>query len=433
MSRDMRVAHNWALLHAQNRAAEHKKPLHVVFALRKDLKNYAGTRRLLEALLTGLQEVERNLQKLHISFSVLLGEPVEQVQQYVKQHNITTLITDFSPIRPYAEWHSQIAQLPIQVQQVDAHNVIPCWHLSDKQEYAAYTIRPKVHKKLIEFLEPYPPVQPQPTEHNQLESVNWNTTNSQVSVDEKIEMPDWFKPGTTAGYKQLQSFIDNNLDVYDEQRNDPNARALSHLSPWLHFGHISAQQVALEIQHATTDKDNKAAFIEELIVRRELSDNYCFYNKNYDSPEGYPDWAKKTLSEHADDKREYLYSHEQLENSQTHDPLWNAAQTQMVKTGKMHGYLRMYWAKKILEWTENVAQAHKTALQLNDTYELDGRDPNGYTGVAWSLGGVHDRAWTERPIFGKIRYMNYNGAKRKFDVKVFEHKWLTGEENSLFE
>ena len=165
------------------------------------------------------------------------------------------------------------------------------------------------------------------------------------------------------------------------------------------------------------------AFLEELIVRRELSDNFCYYNPNYDNLQGFPAWARLTLEEHARDRREYLYGVEELERGKTHDDLWNAAQLEMVRRGKMHGYMRMYWAKKILEWTESPAEALRTVIYLNDRYELDGRDPNGYAGAAWSLGGVHDRAWKERPIYGKVRYMSYSGSKRKFDVQAYIDTW----------
>jgi deoxyribodipyrimidine photo-lyase len=160
-----------------------------------------------------------------------------------------------------------------------------------------------------------------------------------------------------------------------------------------------------------------------MIVRKELSDNFCHYNSHYDSLEGAHSWAKETLQEHWDDKREHIYSYDQLEHAQTHDPAWNACQKQMTSSGKMHGYMRMYWAKKILEWTKNPEEALKIAIILNDTYEIDGYDPNGYTGIMWSIAGVHDRAWTERPIFGKIRYMNYNGLKRKFDIEEYIQRW----------
>jgi len=156
-----------------------------------------------------------------------------------------------------------------------------------------------------------------------------------------------------------------------------------------------------------------------MIVRRELSDNFCEYEPNYDYFEGFHEWAKKTLNEHRNDEREYLYPKEQFEHADTHDPLWNAAQNQMMNKGKMHGYMRMYWAKKILEWSPNPEEAMQVAIDLNDKYELDGRDPNGYAGIAWSIGGIHDRAWFERPVYGKIRYMNYNGCKSKFNVKRY--------------
>jgi deoxyribodipyrimidine photo-lyase len=194
------------------------------------------------------------------------------------------------------------------------------------------------------------------------------------------------------------------------------------LSPYLHFGQLSAQRVALEVMNAAVGEASREAFLEELIVRRELSDNFCFYNKDYDAPQGFPAWAQKTLSLHGKDKREHVYTLRQLEEGRTHDDLWNAAQLAMVKRGTMHGYLRMYWAKKILEWTRSPGVAMKIAIHLNDKYELDGRDPNGYAGIAWSIGGVHDRPWGERRIFGMVRYMNYNGCKKKFNVRAYVEK-----------
>ena len=170
------------------------------------------------------------------------------------------------------------------------------------------------------------------------------------------------------------------------------------------------------------DRVENKSVMEQLIVRRELAENFCYYNNNYDSFDGFPNWAKETLKAHYKDKREFLYSFENFESADIHDELWNAAQIQMMKTGKMHSYMRMYWAKKILEWSSNPEMALQTAIDLNDKYELDGRDPNGYTGIAWSLGGLHDRAWFERPIYGKIRYMNYNGCSSKFDVKAYMKK-----------
>jgi len=222
--------------------------------------------------------------------------------------------------------------------------------------------------------------------------------------------------------KHMRNFIANKLKDYDLNRNDPILNGQSNLSPYLHFGQISAQRVALEIINQPIDETSKNSFLEELIVRRELSDNFCHYNLNYDTTEAFPAWAKKSLENHIYDKREYIYTLEQFANALTHDDLWNAAQLEMVKYGKINGYLRMYWAKKILEWTESPEKAIEIAISLNDKYQLDGRDPNGYTGIAWSIGGLHDRPWNERPVFGKIRYMNYNGCKRKFNVAKYIEK-----------
>jgi len=227
------------------------------------------------------------------------------------------------------------------------------------------------------------------------------------------------KPGGRAGSASLRRFIGDRLDIYAAKANDPNGDAQSELSPYLHFGQLSAQRVALEVAACGAVDESKAVFLEQLIVRRELSDNFCLHNPKYDSIEGIPRWARETLDAHRNDTREYVYSRDAFESARTRDPLWNAAQMQMMKTGKMHGYMRMYWAKKILEWSANPEDAYATAIYLNDRFELDGRDPNGYTGIAWSIGGVHDRPWRERPVLGKIRYMSYAGCRKKFDVDAY--------------
>ena len=221
-------------------------------------------------------------------------------------------------------------------------------------------------------------------------------------------------PGSTAAQRQLRRFLDEKLAAYDDSRNDPAQNGQSDLSPYLHFGQLSAQRVFLEIVQAGPLRQSQEAFLEELIVRRELADNFCHYNPDYDNSKGFPAWAQETLKKHRDDRRPLLYDTVALAEARTHDPAWNAAQRQMVETGKMHGYMRMYWAKKILEWTSDPDTALAVAIALNNRYSLDGRDPNGYAGVAWSIGGVHDRPWSERAIFGKIRYMNAAGLRRKF-------------------
>ncbi len=188
------------------------------------------------------------------------------------------------------------------------------------------------------------------------------------------------------------------------------------MSPYLHFGQISPLHIALEV--LKTKSPGKSAYLEELIIRRELAVNFVYYNREYDNLKCLPDWAYNTLMEHRKDKREYIYSLEEFENAETHDPYWNAAQLEMVHSGKMQGYMRMYWGKKILEWAQNPEKAYQIALKLNNRYELDGRDPNGYAGVAWCF-GKHDRAWKEREIFGKVRYMNDHGLRRKFKMDSY--------------
>jgi len=183
-------------------------------------------------------------------------------------------------------------------------------------------------------------------------------------------------------------------------------------------------------EHGRSYSGGVASFIEEMVVRRELADNFCHYNEQYDSLAGAAQWAQDSLAKHAGDPREYVYTQAQLENAETHDDLWNAAQLQMVEVGKMHGFLRMYWAKKILEWTESPEEALRIAIYLNDRYELDGRDPNGYVGCMWSIAGVHDMGWTERQVFGKIRFMNYDGCKRKFDLPGFVKQFPKAKTNA---
>ena len=197
----------------------------------------------------------------------------------------------------------------------------------------------------------------------------------------------------------------------------------SAMSPYLHFGHVGPQTIALAVAEAAKGHKGLAAakesYFNELIVWRELAVNFVKYCEHYDSVDCAEDWAKKSIAEHAKDEREVVYGLKELEEARTHDELWNAAQIQMVEYGWMHNVMRMYWAKKILEWTPDVTTAVKFAIYLNDKYELDGRDPNGYAGIAWAMLGKFDRAWGERAVFGKIRYMSGASTGRKFDSKRY--------------
>ena len=421
MSRDQRAKDNWALLFAQELALKQKAPLAVVFCLVPEF--LGATTRQYGFMLKGLQEVEQNLGKKNIPFFLLTGSPEEEIPKFIREYHVSSLVKDFDPLRIKRTWTEAVAAtLDIPCYEVDAHNIVPCWLASPKQEYGAYTFRPKMHRLLPDFLEEYPPLRKHPFPWQGKSIADDYLKSVRTLRVDSVPEADWITPGEKAAFRVLRRFVEKKLASYDTRRNDPSADGQSDLSPYLHFGQISAQRVALEVSNLRMlTKKSREAFLEELIVRRELSDNYCFYNQNYDNFEGFPEWAKRTLHAHRNDKREYLYDREQFENAQTHDDLWNAAQMEMVKRGKMHGYMRMYWAKKILEWTESPEKAMEIAIYLNDRYELDGRDPNGYTGIAWSIGGVHDRAWNERPVFGKIRYMSYNGCKSKFNIKNYIH------------
>jgi deoxyribodipyrimidine photo-lyase len=346
MCRDQRVNDNWALLFSQETALKQKVPLAVVFCL---VPQFLGaTIRQYDFMLKGLQEVEKNLADKNIPFYILKGSPEEEIPKFVSEYKIGTLITDFSPLHIKKMWNRGVKnQINISFYEVDAHNIVPCWIASPKQEYAAYTFRPKIHRVLPEFLQEIPKLKRHPVSWKaEIIKTDWKGLLKTLRADRTVSKIDWIKPGGKSAQQVLYDFLENKLSAYDQIRNDPTKNGQSNLSPYLHFGQISAQRIVLEIRKSGMDIKSQDAFLEELIVRRELSDNFCFYNSNYDSFEGFPDWAKKTLEEHRSDPREYIYSLDQFENAQTHDDVWNAAQMEMVQTGKMHGYMRMYWAKK---------------------------------------------------------------------------------------
>jgi deoxyribodipyrimidine photo-lyase len=430
MQRDQRVNDNWALIYAYEKAKEKNEELIVVFNL---VTNFLeATLRQYYFMIEGLKEVEKKLDKLNIPFILLTGKPEEQIPKFLKENNAALLITDFNPLKIIFKWKEEVKnKIEIPFYEIDAHNVVPVWEASDKLEFAAYTIRPKIKKLLHDYLDDFPKLKKLNPTNFKANEIDWENLYKSLKIDNSVKPAKVFTPGENAANKTLRNFIDNRLKNYSSDRNDPNKNGISNISPYLHFGQISAQRITLALNNFEND-ESVASFLEELIIRRELSDNFCYYNSNYDNFEGLHKWAKETLNEHRNDEREYTYSLEQFENAETHDALWNAAQLEMVKTGKMHGYMRMYWAKKILEWTNTPEQAIEFGIYLNDKYELDGRDPNGYVGVVWSIGGVHDRAWGERPVFGKVRYMNYNGCKRKFDVNNYIKKYVTSDQQSLF-
>lgn len=416
MSRDARVADNWALLHAQELAYTHKRPLVVVYNLVPSF--LGGGQRQFSFKVAGLKEVEEDLRGKNIPFYLFVGDDLTEMGTFLAHISPHSLVTDFFPLKIVRTWYKELLKhISCDLIEVDAHNVVPCRFVSQKQEFAARTIRPKITKLLPQFLIDFPVVAKQryPWKHA-VPRIAWSELLEKYGVADPKSLH-WIG-GPTQAHKQLRTFIEKRLPHYESLRNDPSLSMQSDLSPYLHYGHISAARVALTIKklHRSINRD---AFLEELVIRRELADNFCHYNPHYDSAKGFPLWAQKTLGDHLKDTREYQYTLAEFEHAQTHDELWNAAQLEMVVYGKMHGYMRMYWAKKILEWTKNPETAMRIAITLNDKYEMDGRDPNGYTGIAWSLGGVHDRPWFPRKIFGTIRYMSETSLRKKFDAKTY--------------
>jgi deoxyribodipyrimidine photo-lyase len=230
------------------------------------------------------------------------------------------------------------------------------------------------------------------------------------------------EPGAKAAHRALLRFIEKRLNGYGEGRNDPLADGCSGLSPYLHFGQLSP----IELGRLARRHGGKGlpAFLEQLVIRRELCRNFAWYRpQDYDSWDALPAWSRATLLEHAGDKRSFVYRRKDFEAGATHDRYWNAAQAQLVKTGSIHNYMRMYWGKMILAWSAHPEEAFYTALYLNDRYALDGRDPNGWAGVAWCF-GLHDRPWPSRLVFGTVRAMAYSGLKKKFDPEAYAGRWL---------
>jgi deoxyribodipyrimidine photo-lyase len=432
ISRDQRVRDNHALFAAQQDAITKKRPFVVLFNLYPKRNN--RIRQQYDFMIHGLKQVEQELNDLKIPLYVMTGDLATNISRFHDRYIIDSLYFDFSPLREAQDTRKQIARtVPFSCYEVDTHNVVPVWTASGKEEYAAYTIRPKIHNHLPDYLVEPEQLIEHPFPFKESLTNDWGELSQTIKAPVLLNYTLSFQPGEEAARATLNTFLENRLAWYADRRNDPNADMLSDMSPYLHFGQISSLRVILEAKKYIADRDNEKirqsydTLVEEMIVRKELSDNFCYYNSHYDSLKGAHSWAKQTLHEHWDDKREHIYSYDQLEHAQTHDPAWNACQEQMTSSGKMHGYMRMYWAKKILEWTKNPEEALKIAIILNDTYEIDGYDPNGYTGIMWSIAGVHDRAWTERPIFGKIRYMNANGLKRKFTIEKYIERWSTQE------
>lgn len=374
----------------------------------------------------GFPDIEEDLAARNVTF-VLRRAPNNSLEKFLAQVNAAMLVGDENPCREPERWRQVLSRrLSLPYWTVDADVVVPS-NFFPKHQYALHIMKPKLYAEMPKYLVASPKtsakhawIRPRDFESFPVEE---DVTRDWKNFDRSVPPVDNFVGGTHAAIKRMKEFTAQGLENYSSARNHPEIDGTSRLSPYLHFGHISPVTIVLAADAALkAGKVSQAArdvFVSELVGWREISVNFVKYVPEYDSIACAPAWAEKTLREHARDRRNPVYTLEELEQAKTYDDLWNAAQMQMTKYGWMHNYLRMYWAKKILEWSPDPARAYDHAVYLNDKYFLDGRDPNGYAGIAWAIAGVHDRPWFDRPIFGTVRYMSGTSTGKKFNAKRY--------------
>ena len=424
MQRAQRGVDNHAVNVAVQIANELGLPLVVYFA---GISNFPSANlRHYVFLNQGLVDVERHLAARNISF-ILRNAPHESHLRMVEDVRPAIVIGDENPMREPERWRREFAAaVRVPFWTVDTDVIVPS-KLIEKAQFAAYTIRPRLYRLLPEFLKAYDnPHALRAWERPKgfhADSVQEDMTAGWKDLDRSVGAVAAWKGGTEAGLARLKLFAGKLLPEYEALRNHPEADGTSAMSPYLHYGHVGPQTILLAVDEAVKANPTLAAaresYVNELVAWRELAVNFVKYTPGYDTAACADDWAKTTIAEHARDERDRLYTLPQLEAAETYDELWNAAQIQMVQHGWTHNYMRMYWAKKILEWTPNVDTAMRWTVYLNDKYFLDGRDPNGYAGIAWAILGKFDRAWADRPVFGKRRYMSGASTGKKFDSKKY--------------
>ncbi len=427
MQRAQRAEDNPALDAAIAAANELRRPVVALFVL--DPRFPSANLRHFQFMVEGLVELPDALAARGVGFVLRVGGR-DEVARFCEDVRASLLVGDENPLREPERWRREVSQLlRVPFWTVDADVVVPTVLLG-KEQWSAGTMRPRVLRHLDLCLRP---------SRRTKAAVAWRAPAGLRRVPPDLRLlddlrldravapaPGW-RGGRHAGLGRLKAFVRQGLDGYSIRRNRPEADGTSRLSPYLHFGQIGPREAALAVRDADAPLADRQALIEELVIRRELAVNFVRYNPSYDRVESAARWALDTLARHRGDVREWTYSERELERTETHDPLWNAAQRQMVESGWMHGYVRMYWAKKILEWSRSPEDAMAAAIALNDRYQLDGRDPSGYAGIAWAIVGKHDRAWgPERPIYGTVRYMSFASTSRKFDSRAYIDRWLPG-------
>ncbi len=425
MQQSQRAVRNDALEYAIDLANELSKPVVAGFGLMDDypeanLRHYVF-------MLEGLRETAQALERRGIAFVMRHGPPAQIALELAAR--ACAVVCDRGYLRHQRAWRLEVAtKARCRVVRVEADVIVPVEVASQKAEFAARTLRPRIHRQLADYLQELIPAEvahradglslPKGMDLRHPEALA-----SSLKLDMSVApVTRFFHGGTSTAEKLFRGFLAERLTTYSEHRNQPQTDDVSHMSKYLHFGQISPSWLALEARkHTAEATDDVATFIEELLVRRELAMNFVNFRDDYDRYEGLPAWARQTLDAHRSDPRPYLYTRAQLEAAETHDPYWNAAMREMRDTGYMHNYMRMYWGKKILEWSSSPDEAFATALAINNQLFLDGRDANSFANIAWVF-GQHDRPWGERPVFGKVRYMNARGLERKCDIKAYVQK-----------
>jgi len=448
MQQAQRAYDNPALNFAINKANELKLPLITLFVITSEFPD--ANLRHYTFMLQGISETSSTLAELNIEFVIIAGNMVESVINISR--DAALLITDKGYLRIQRSWRAEVAQkVKCRMTEIESDVMFPVEMVMQKEAYNAKSFRTRIYRFLPFYnITPEYPVRVnikaklhqdklRNTSLAEINNLSHHNPDLFTQTDTTVAPSKYYRGGYREAKTHLRYFIDNILDCYFDNRNNPAVDCQSNLSSYLHFGQISIREflyeviLALELEpeeffelvlstrpglHKDKRINGALVLFEEAVVRRELSMNYCHFNDDYDQYYALPDWARLTLREHSSDIRPYLYGPDALEQAETHDIYWNAAQKEMVTTGKMHGYMRMYWGKKILEWCQDPEDAFRIALYLNNKYELDGRDPNGFAGVAWCF-GKHDRAWSVFPVFGKVRIMKAEGLKRKFDMNNY--------------
>ena len=422
MQRSIRVEYNHALEYAIQMSNDLKKDLLVIFSLDKTYPD--ANERSFYFLLESIRDVKKSLEDKGIKFIVLDSSPINRKLINLSKDTVC-VITDRAYLKGLINIRDELAKkIKIRLIQVESDVVVPIEITSNKEEYSARTIRGKIHKLCHyyinkEFTNTNYERNFLKDETSDFDLEDINKIIESLDIDNSVKRSKFFQGGEAKAAEFLDLFISEKLNGYHEYKNFPELNYQSNLSPYLHFGNISSLFIIKKIINSGKSTKSIDEFFEELVVRRELAINFVYYNKGYDEFENMTySWAYDTMKKHKSDKREYLYSVKELEQAKTHDVYWNAAQKEMTITGKMHGYMRMYWAKKIIEWSLDYKEAYEVLKYLNNKYFLDGRDENSYTGIAWCF-GKHDRAWFQREIFGKLRYMNSNGLKLKFNIEEY--------------